>query len=145
MLYTIDRGNVPDCPWRQRDIVHLETSVERVTAGSRFVFFDRNATLAFSEPFTDLARLDEAIAWDLLTEAPRLDGYCKFWLSQPGHPRYSDRMERRQAEFLVEHRVPLTAFSRIGVLDAQSQADVRDILRETGTVLPVEVRTAWYF
>ena len=49
-----------------------------VARGRPFVFYDRNATLAFSTPYTDLAHLDTAVAWDLMTEAPQLDGYCKF-------------------------------------------------------------------
>lgn len=77
MLFAINGGRVAGCPWRQADIVHLETTVENVTAlGQPFVFYDRNATLAFSTPYTDLAHLDTAVAWDLITEAPQLDGYC---------------------------------------------------------------------
>ena len=45
--------------------------------GQPFVFFDRNATLDYSEPYTDRASLNE-IAWDLLMESPQLDGYCKY-------------------------------------------------------------------
>lgn len=129
MLYTIDRGNVDGCPWRQADIVHFETTVERVTSGGRpFVFFDRNATLAFSEAYTDLARLDDAVAWDLLTEVPCLDGFCKFWHSKSSPGKYADRMERRQAEFLVQHRVPLALMTRLGVLNGDKQQEVRSLL-----------------
>ena len=79
MLYAINGGRVAGCQWRQGDIVHFETTVQNVVAcGRPFVFYDRNATLAFSTPYTDLAHLDTAVAWDLLTEAPHLDGYCKF-------------------------------------------------------------------
>lgn len=59
-----------------------------VTAlGQAFVFYDRNATLAFSTPHTDLAHLDTAVAWELLMEAPQLDGYCKFWQSNQSATR----------------------------------------------------------
>src|SRR5665647_3479201 len=102
------------CNLRQDDIVHLETSVERVTSnGEEFVFYDRNASLAFSTPFTDLAKLD-AVAWDLLTEPPLLDGFCKYFMNKHENERYVDRMEKRQAEFLVPHRVPLHQLIRIG-------------------------------
>ena len=71
MLFTINRGNVVGCPWRQPDIVHLETTVEAAVAcGRPYVFYDRNATLAFSKAHTNLAELVTAVAWDLLTEAP---------------------------------------------------------------------------
>jgi hypothetical protein len=102
MLSAIHAGKVAGCNWRQEDIVHLETTVERVTVGGKqFVFYDRNATLAFSQPYTNLAQLN-MVAWDLLTESPRLDGFCKYWQNKLDNPRYADRMERRQAEFLVK-------------------------------------------
>ena len=106
--------------------------------------YDRNATLAFAQPFTDLTRLD-AVAWDLLTEEPRLDGYCKWWHNRRAVERHADRMERRQAEFLVKDRVPLARFVRIGVMDQNRAADVRAILAAAGVSLPVEVKTDWYF
>ena len=92
MLFAIHGGKVDGCTLKQQDIVHLETTVERVTAdGQTFVFYDRNATLAYSKPYTDLARLD-VVAWDLLTEAPQLDGFCKFFQNRHQDERYVDRM-----------------------------------------------------
>ena len=145
MLRAIEGGRVEDCPWRQADIVHLETTVERVAAdGVPFIFYDRNATLTYSTSYTDLARLD-AIAWDLLTEAPLLDGFCKYWQNSHSQPQYADRMERRQAEFLVRNRVPLASFLKIGVLDEERAGQVRTILASAGVDLPVEVKRDWYF
>jgi hypothetical protein len=146
MLFAINGGRVADCPWRQADIVHFETTVENVTAlGQPFVFYDRNATLAFSTPYTDLAHLDTAVAWDLITEAPQLDGYCKFWQSRPADARYADRMERRQAEFLVRDHAPLHCITRLGVIDAQRQAEVQALLVQAGVPLRVDVMPSWYF
>jgi len=145
MLSAIHNGKVEGCNLRQDDIVHLETAVERVTAdGEEFVFYDRNATLAFSTPYTDLARLD-AVAWDILTEAPQLDGYCKYFMNSHGNARYADRMERRQAEFLVRHRVPLECFTRIGVVSAEKAAEVQTVLAAAGVPLPIVVQPSWYF
>ncbi|MEJ2630489.1 MAG: DUF4433 domain-containing protein [Acidihalobacter sp.] len=145
MLYAVNGGRVEGCRWRQGDIVHLETTVDRVTAGSvPFVFYDRNATLAFSRAFTDLARLDE-VAWDLLTEQPRLDGFCKYWQNNLRNERYADRMERRQAEFLVRERVSLGSFAQIGVMDEQQAQVVCTILGDSGVNLPVRVKRDWYF
>lgn len=146
MLFTIDRGNVPGCPWRQADIVHLETTVERIVArGLSFVFYDRNATLDYSKPFTSLADLDAAVAWDLITESPRLDGYCKYWKSDPFNPRYADRMERRQAEFLVKARMPIDCLTRMGVIDPARKAEVEGILKAAGITVRVDVMRDWYF
>lgn len=146
MLYAINGGRVAGCPWRQGDIVHFETTVQNVTAlGQPFVFYDRNATLAFSTPYTDMAHLDTAVAWDLLTEAPQLDGYCKFWQSNQSVARYADRMERRQAEFLVRDNVSLSHMTRLGVIDAPRQAQVQALLAQAGVALTVDVIPAWYF
>jgi hypothetical protein len=145
MLSAIDNGRVTGCEWRQQDIVHLETTVERITAhGEPFVFYDRNATLAYSKPYTDLARLD-AVAWDLLTESPRLDGYCKYFHDQHHVERYADRREKRMAEFLVHDRVPLAQFIRIGVCTPAKAAEVQVILDAAGVPLQAVVKTDWYF
>lgn len=145
MLRAIEGGKVTGCQWRQADILHFETTVERVTADNRpFVFFDRNATLVFSVPYTDLAHLN-AVAWDLLTEPPQLDGFCKYWQNKMDIPRYADRMERRQAEFLVKDVVSLGVFTKIGVINEEKAVEVRRILNQAGVDLPVEVKNDWYF
>lgn len=145
MLRAIEGGKVADCQWRQADIVHFETTVTRVTAGGKpFVFFDRNATLPYSQPYTDLARLD-AVAWDLLTEDPQLDGFCKYWQDRPAVARHADRMERRQAEFLVKDVVSLDRFTRIGVIDERRAGEVGTILKAAGVDLRVDVMQNWYF
>lgn len=145
MLSAIHAGKVAFCTVPQQDVVHLETTVERVTAqGAPFVFYDRNATLAYSKPYTDLARLD-AVAWDLLTEQPRLDGFCKYFQNRHQEERYVDRMERRMAEFLVHDRVSLAQFIRIGVCTPATAARVQAILDAAGVPLRAEVKTDWYF
>lgn len=145
MLFAVNGGKVTGCNWRQEDIVHLETTVEHATAGGKpFVFYDRNATLEYSKPYADLAQLN-VIAWDLLTEVPQLDGYCKYWQNKLSDPRYADRMERRQAEFLVKDAVALNRFVRVGVVDDNRAIQVRAILTQHGISLPVEVKRDWYF
>lgn len=146
MLGAINQGNVVGCPWRQADIVHFETTVEAVTAqGLPFVFYDRNATLAYSQPCTDLSQLGDHIAWDLITEAPQLDGYCRYWHSKPDSERYSDRMERRQAEFLVKSQVDLNLMTRIGVFNLDKVVQVRTMLLQAQCALPVQAMPDWYF
>ena len=145
MLRAIEGGRVTGCQWHQADIVHMETTVQKLTENNKdFVFYDRNATLAFSTAYTDLARLD-SIAWDLLTEAPQLDGYCKYWQNNVSNPRYADRMEKRQAEFLIKNKVPLNQFTRLGVINEQRAIEVNAILAKAGVELPVEVINDWYF
>lgn len=131
---------------RAHDEQLLRLGQLNVTAlGHAFVFYDRNATLAFSTPYTDLAHLDTAVAWDLITEAPQLDGFCRFWQSRPADARYADRMERRQAEFLVRDYAPLTCMTRLGVIDTQRQTQVQGLLAAAGVPLRVDVMPSWYF
>ena len=80
-----------------------------------------------------------------MTEAPQLDGYCKYWHNKPADTRYADRMERRQAEFLVRDNVPLNCMTRLGVIDAARQAQVQTLLAQAGVTLTVDIMPAWYF
>ena len=146
MLFAINSGRVDGCELRQADILHFETTVEAVIAAhSHFLFYDRNATLRYSEAFNDLALLSTKVAWDLITESPQLDGYCQYFQNNFNNQRYFDRMERRQAEFLVKHQVGLSCMTRIGVINQCRAKIVSEILAEAGLNLPVEVKTAWYF
>ena len=145
MLSAIHNGKVAGCQWKQPDIVHFETTVAKITTGGKaFAFYDRNATLQHSRCYTDLAQLD-VVAWDLLTESPRLDGYCKYFLDSHRDVRFVDRMERRQAEFLVRDVVAMEQITRLGVMDAQRAAEVSTILAAAGVDLRVDVMRDWYF
>jgi hypothetical protein len=96
MLFSINNGNVAGCDLRQADILHFETTVDAVASrNGNMVFYDRNATLRYSEAFTELALLSCKIAWNLITESPKLDGYCKYFQNNFNNERYVDRMERR--------------------------------------------------
>lgn len=146
MLFTINNGNVDGCSLKQDDILHFETTVDRAIQNNpKFVFYDRNAAIAFSEAFTDLSLLPTKIAWDLITEGPRLDGFCQYFQSVPTKEKYIDRMERRQAEFLLKDAVDLSAITCIGVVNESKAEIVRKILTETGINMPVEVKKSWYF
>ena len=146
MLFAINSGRVDGCELRQADILHFETTVEAVTAANYdFLFYDRNATLRYSEAFNDLALLLTKVAWDLITESPQLDGYCQYFHNTSSNQRYIDRMERRQAEFLVKQRVELQCMTRIGVIDPAKAQIVAEVLEEADIHLPVEVKSDWYF
>jgi hypothetical protein len=145
MLYTINLGNVPNCPYRQDDIVHIEMTLQDlVGGGEQFVFFDMNAALAISTPYSDLRDLDK-IAWDLICESPTLDGYCKYFRSNTANHRYALRMEKRQAEFLVHRTVSIDYVRKIGVSNGAKKLQVEQILRQHNKNISVEVRQDWYF
>jgi hypothetical protein len=143
MLYTINQGNMDGCPHRQPDIVHLVTTVEAVSeAGLRFVFYNYNATLDFADCFNDLDELDQ-IDWPLFFDEPKIDGFCKFFHNVRDKPKYAQRMETRQAEFLVHETVPLSLLEGIGVCNEAKAEEVREILGDLQ--LPVRARPGWYF
>jgi hypothetical protein len=145
MLFTIDQGNVEGCSHRQQDIVHLATTVDTVCKTQlKFVFYNFNATLSYAECFDDLDEL-EKIDWPLFFEEPRIDGYCKYWNSRYDPAKYAQRMETRQAEFLVHREVPLGVFEGIGVFNESKAKEVRTILKAAGVDLPVQAKPGWYY
>jgi hypothetical protein len=146
MLSAIHHGRVAGCNLGQDDIVHFEMLARKVLEENReHVFYDRNATKDYSQPYTDPNKLSEVIAWDILTESPCLDGFCKYFHDKHEPAKYMDRMEKRQAEFLIKGSVPVMWFSRIGVINEDKAKQVRDLLAQYGVDLPVQVMTDWYF
>lgn len=146
MLMAIHGGKVEGCDYEQGDIVHMELLAKTVhNNGGAYVFYDRNATKPYSQGFTDPKLLKDVVDWGLITEEPRLDGFCKFFQDRHEPPKYVDRMEKRQAEFLVKDFVPVTWFTRIGVADEAKAQQVRALVAAHGLNLPVEVKTDWYF
>lgn len=145
MLSAIHNGRVANCTETQDDIMHFETTVERVLSHREpFVIYDRNATKPYSTAYVSLSDLDK-VAWDLITETPTLDGYCKYFFDRPTVERYVDRMEKRMAEFLVRSNVPLAAMTRIGVFNQQKQQQVQQILQTYQLPIPVVMMPDWYF
>ncbi|HAT1882457.1 TPA: DUF4433 domain-containing protein [Legionella pneumophila] len=146
MLSAIHNKKVNGCSLSQEDIIYFETTVEElVKLGSEFIFYDMNATLAFSKAYTDLNQLPSVIAWDLITEPPTLDGYCKYFHDIQSEPKYVNRRARRQAEFIVKDSIPLNCFTRIGVIKSSVKNQVDRILLTHGLTLRVDVMTDWYF
>ncbi|WP_064088253.1 type II toxin-antitoxin system toxin DNA ADP-ribosyl transferase DarT [Legionella feeleii] len=146
MLSAIHNKRVDGCSLSQEEIIYFETTVEQlVKLGLEFIFYDMNATLTFSKAYTDLGLLPSVIAWDLITEPPTLDGYCKYFHDIQSDPKYVDRRARRQAEFIVKDSIPLNCFTRIGVINSSVKNQVDRILLTHGLTLRVDVMTDWYF
>lgn len=144
MLAAVDAGLVEDCDYRQPDIVHFVSTVEAVVEeGLDFVFYDHNATLNFAKCFNDLADIGK-IDWDLFFEAPRLDGYCKYYFDNVNNPRYIRRKATRQAEFLVHKSFPLSLMDSVGVYSEEKAAEVKEIFDEADIDISIEVKPAWY-
>jgi hypothetical protein len=147
MLSAIHNGQVQNCNYDQAGIIYFETTIEIAHQNGLqdFVFYDRNATLDYSQSFTDLQLLATSVDWGTITESPRLDGFCKYFMNSHANPRYVDRVAKRQAEFLIKETVPLDWVTRIGVIDQNMAQQVDAILVKNGVNLQVDVMTDWYF
>ena len=146
MLHAIQSGKVAGCRWRQEDIVHIESTVENVVAsGKQFAIYPMNAALDFStECYGTLEGLTR-VDWSLLFETPLLGGFAKYYFSRLDPPRHAQRMEKRQAEFLVYDAFALSTATRIGVISNAKQTEVAGMLAQHGVKLTVEVQPNWYF
>ncbi len=134
MLLTISSGNVSGHTEGQPPLVYLVSNAQAVeAAGLHFAFTDGHATMAFSEFFFDLAQLDR-VDWEVIRS--------KWWNDTPEYP---DRKRRRQAEFLVYQQFPVSLINEIVVFDAGVEANVLEILRDSGLEVPVQTRRDWYY
>ena len=145
MLDAVNRGKVPNCLHRQQDIVHVVCQAQNVAAaGFPLVFTDFHAVLEWAHFFGDLNDLDQ-INWPLFFEPPLVGGYCKYYFSDETRPKYANRSESRQAEFLVHRSVPIGQILRIGVYDANAQTRAAEQLAGTDWNPNIDVVRGWYF
>ncbi|KQK28659.1 hypothetical protein ARD30_21010 [Bosea thiooxidans] len=145
MLFTINNGNVPGCAYRQDDIVHIASSIERIRQlGLDYVFSNANAATALASFFSSLDDLEE-VDWGLICEPPRLEGYCRYWQNNLGNPRYVQRMEKRMAEFLVHCGVPIAAVIEVGVRTSQMADRVSAALKGAAWAPEIRVVPGWYY
>jgi hypothetical protein len=136
MLYKIFRGNDPELSYKdgQRAIVHLELDLKSATGWGdrvkkRWAITKSNASSAYFEDFNSLTRLDD-LNWQAI--------HASYW--QPSEIR-----EPKQAEFLIEEKIPWELVDRIGVHNADTQAKVKDCLTKTGHRPPIEIKLNWYY
>jgi hypothetical protein len=116
MLYTINRGNVPNYTQGQAALIHLVSDVEDIDArGLEFVFTDGHAVMEFTTFFDDLYDLDN-IDWDVMES--------RYWFDTNED---NDRKRRRQAEFLVRNIFPWELITEIGVINYTIKAKTENI------------------
>ena len=145
MLMAINSGLVPDCTYRQDDIVHLVSTAQEVQRlNLPFVFSDVHAAFDYARFFSDLGQLSE-IEWQIFFEDPRRDGYCIYWQNRHTPPHHVRRKETRQAEFLVHDSVPIAAIGEICVRNRESESRVRTALAGTGWTPPIRIVSGWYY
>ncbi len=103
MLYVLYKGNHPDLNYRdgQDPIVHLETDLSRAVEwanqhGWRWAFTTTNAAASYFEDYADLRQLHR-VDWEAVQ--------ARYW---------SERMDEKQAVFLVESQFPWSLVERVG-------------------------------
>lgn len=134
MLYTIYKGNVEGYEQGQRPVVHLVSAVEDAVAlGKPWCFTDGHAEMAFSRFFDDLKDLDK-IDWSVMKS--------KMWNDTDAQP---DRKRKRQAEFLVHDFFPWSAIGAIGVIDADVESEVLNLIGKNPHQPQVVVKRNWYY
>ena len=140
MLYSLYRGNDAALAYHggQGPIIHLECDLREVVAwadaaGRRWAFTTSNAGAYYFEDRCDLAQLEE-INWPAV-EARQWGG--------AGVARAVK--EGKQAEFLLEHRLPWRLVGRIGVHSAAIAEQAKAIVVGQDHRPPIEVRPDWYY
>jgi hypothetical protein len=127
MLYVVSRGH-QDYGGGQEGVVHLVSTVSKAVAlGRPWAFTDRHAELGHALHFDDLARLDE-VPWHVMP--------MRVWPSVK---------EERQAEFLVRDFFDWSAVIEVGVMNAQTESQVGEMLRASPHVPAVTIRREWYY
>lgn len=136
MLYVLDRANHPGLSYRggQRSIVHLEADLHATIQWAqahnrRWAFTASNAGARYTSFFNTVERLTE-IDWEAVA--------ARQWSA-------SATKEGKQAEFLLYDACPVDLIERIGVMDAQMEHQVTEIIDRAQLDTPVSVQRTWYY
>lgn len=134
MLYAVHGGQVEGYAGGQRSVAHLVADAElMVESGALCVHTDGHAAMqpiTFHPGCSGFDRLD----WTLING----------W-SWKNTPEDGDRKRRKQAEFLVWQRLPWTAISQIGVIDATIAEQVSVLMASAAHRPNVVVQPQWYY
>ncbi|HYP02287.1 MAG TPA: DUF4433 domain-containing protein [Pyrinomonadaceae bacterium] len=134
MLYSIYRGNVEGYTEGQRPVLHLVSTAEQVVRSDLpFAFTNGHAEMATSHFYEDLTDLNN-VDWTIMQ--------ATYWKDTPDD---GTRKWRRQAEFLVHNRFPVSLIGEIGVISSQRAEEVKQILAAAGSEIQVAVRPNWYY
>ena len=134
MLFVIYMKNHSELVYRvgQGPIVHLEADLRDTVAWAdqnrvRWAFTLSNAGSFYFEDRCDLAQLNE-IDWDAVKAG-----------------NWNNRMEDKQAEFLVEHEFPWNLFQRIDVHSQKTYGRVQRAMQAVAHRPTVEIKPDWYY
>lgn len=134
MLYVITKGNDPEVIKTNPDeIIYLVSSIEKIIEYNlKFVFTDRHARLKHAKFYSQVQDL-EKLNWSIIN-SPN-------WGRQYG----SERMEIKQAEFLVHRHVPFEALLGIACKDEEKEKLIKEKLNLYNKKIIVKIRRDWYY
>jgi hypothetical protein len=130
MLLMIRNGTDPVEKRPQEDIVYLISSVEVIkSAGLEYCYTDMHAKrrlAGFYRADKDFDKID----WDVVK--------AKKWNDIPD---YLDRQDRKQAEFLVRHHVPVSCITWLGVKTVARKVYFEEMIATLGLSIQVFLDT----
>jgi hypothetical protein len=134
MMYNIYTGYAGITKRRNEDIIILASSIHKLRElAVPFVFSDRHACLeaaTFSSNIDDLNRLD----WDILQR--------RDFRNDPDDPA---KLERYQAEALVQQHVPVEALLGVACYNEVALATINEDMAAMGVTVNVAILAGWYF
>jgi hypothetical protein len=117
------------------EIVFLVSSLPHLIAeGVEFIYSDRHAYLATARFCSDVGELESLVSYELLrTSDFRRD------------PESPERAERYQAEALVYRHLPCSALVGIACYTEGVRMRIEAATTEQGIIVPIRIRTEWYY
>ncbi len=133
MLYTL-AGNHPELAYKGGDepIVHLELSMRKVIAWAE----QSNHRWAFTTSTAAAYHFNDYVKIEDLTKIDWTAVNARYW------PECS---EQKQAEFLLEEKLPWELVQTIGVKSKWALARVADVLPENANRPHVSLKPEWYY
>lgn len=133
MLYAIYKNNVDSYYGNQADVIYLVTNVAQVIRHKySYVFTNGHAIRNYTEQFSDITKLKQAVDWSVMQ--------AQYW-QDPA------KKNRRQAEFLIHNRFYIKHLLGFAVMNYEIYNLLKcQLLKNTPFQdMYVAVRSDWYF
>lgn len=141
MLYVIKCENHPDLAYSngQEDILHLEFNLQKVLNwaqdnGLKTCYTTSNAGSRYFEDYSDFTKIKDNIDWAAVD--------ANQW---SGTGIDKSVKENKQAEFLIENRIPIELLELVGVYNLQNYNKVNKILKGYNLSVNVKQKVDWYY
>lgn len=134
MLLNIKTGYRGITKRPQSDIVYIVCKAEDIVRQcNKWCFTNGHAKTAITEFYNNMDQIGE-VDWTIVKE--------RFWSNTEED---FDRMRRKQAEFLVKDKVPVSCISGIAVYEEEKRILVEEIIKKLGSHIPVKIIKQYYY